>query len=69
MGKHALLVGISNYTAGLNNLPSAVRDVDALWQVLVNPEIGGFGESDIAVLKDADEKPIREAIHNRPLAN
>jgi len=50
--------------AGLNNLPSAVRDVDALWQVLVNPEIGGFGESDIAVLKDADEKPIREAIHN-----
>ena len=41
-----------------------MRDVDALWQVLVNPEIGGFGESDIAVLKDADEKPIREAIHN-----
>ncbi len=63
MGKYALLIGVSNYTAGLQALPSAVRDVEALGQVLVNPEIGGFAESDVEMLQDADEKPIREAIY------
>ena len=30
MGRYALLIGISNYNAGLTPLRSAVKDVDAL---------------------------------------
>ncbi len=64
MGKYALLIGISNYTAGLGNLPSAVRDVEALQEVLLNPEIGGFGELEVTVLKDADKGAIETAIYH-----
>ncbi|CAN1209823.1 Serine/threonine kinase [Tumidithrix helvetica PCC 7403] len=64
MGRYALLVGNSNYTAGLNPLPSAVRDVEALREVLVNPEVGGFAESDVTVLKDVEKGEIETAIHN-----
>jgi hypothetical protein len=63
MGRYALLIGISNYKAGLDLLPSAVKDVDALWQVLLNPEIGGFAESDVVVLKDAEKGAIETAIY------
>ena len=58
MGRYALLIGISNYNAGLTPLPSAVKDVDALQQVLLNPEIGGFVESDVKVLRDAEKGAI-----------
>ncbi len=68
MGRYALLVGISNYTADLKPLPSAVKDVVALRQVLVNPEIGGFAESDVEVLTDVDETAIRKGL-SRLFAN
>jgi uncharacterized caspase-like protein len=68
MGRYALLVGISNYTADLKPLPSAVNDVVALRQVLVNPEIGGFAESDVEVLTDVDETAIRKGL-SRLFAN
>jgi formylglycine-generating enzyme required for sulfatase activity len=61
MGRYALLVGNSNYT-NLNPLPSAVRDVDALCEVLLNPEVGGFAVSDVTVLRNVDETEIRKAI-------
>lgn len=68
MGRYALLVGISTYLDGLKPLPSAVRDVDALREVLIDPEIGGFAESDVEALKDVDETAIRKAI-SRLFAN
>lgn len=64
MGRYALLVGISNYTADLNPLPSAVKDVEALRQVLVSPEMGGFSESDVTVLKDVEKGAIETAIYH-----
>ncbi|MEI6429902.1 MAG: SUMF1/EgtB/PvdO family nonheme iron enzyme [Pseudanabaena sp. ELA607] len=64
MGRYALLVGISNYNAGLNPLPSAVKDVDAMRQVLLDPEIGGFADADVKVLKDAEKGVIETEIYN-----
>ena len=64
MGRYALLVGISNYNSGLNPLPSAVKDVDAMQEVLLNLEIGGFAKSDVVVLKDAEKVAIETAIYH-----
>lgn len=44
MAKVALLIGVSEYEPGLNPLPAAVKDIEALRQVLQNPEMGGFDE-------------------------
>jgi formylglycine-generating enzyme required for sulfatase activity/uncharacterized caspase-like protein len=68
MGRYALLVGVSNYTTDLNPLPSAVKDVAALKEVLIDPAIGGFAASDVDVLTDVDETAIRKAI-SRLFAN
>lgn len=64
MGRYALLIGISNYNKGLDLLPSAVKDVDALRQVLLNSEIGGFADGDVVVLKDAEKGVIETAIYH-----
>ncbi|MEA5477477.1 SUMF1/EgtB/PvdO family nonheme iron enzyme [Pseudanabaena galeata UHCC 0370] len=64
MGRYALLIGISNYNAGLNPLPSAVKDVDALQEVLLNAEIGGFADGNVTVLKDAEKGAIETAIYH-----
>lgn len=43
MGKKiALLIGVSEYDHGLNPLPGAANDIEALERVLKKPEIGGF---------------------------
>ncbi|MEM6448478.1 MAG: caspase family protein, partial [Cyanobacteria bacterium P01_D01_bin.123] len=44
MAKLALLIGVSEYESGFNALPAAVRDVEALQRVLLDPEIGAFDE-------------------------
>jgi len=44
MAKVALLVGVSEYEPGLNPLPAAVKDIEALQRVLQDPEMGGFDE-------------------------
>jgi uncharacterized caspase-like protein len=62
MAKIALLIGVSEYKLGLNPLPAAVRDVEALQKVLLNPAIGGFAESDVVVLKNPDRQTMEEAI-------
>jgi hypothetical protein len=57
MGKKiALLIGVSEYELGLNPLPGAVNDVDAMQRVLANPEMGGF--ADIAVLKNPQRQDL-----------
>ena len=44
MGKYALLIGVSTYGEGLQELPAAPKDVAALQEVLLNPQLGGFDE-------------------------
>ncbi len=64
MAKVALLIGVSEYEPGLNPLPSAVKDVEAMQRVLVNPEMGNFALSDITVLKDPQRQAIEYAIYH-----
>jgi uncharacterized caspase-like protein len=63
MAKVALLIGVSNYEPGLDPLPSAVKDVEALQQVLTNPEMGGFNADDITVLRNPDRQTMADAIY------
>jgi formylglycine-generating enzyme required for sulfatase activity/uncharacterized caspase-like protein len=61
MSKIALLVGVSEYEAGLTALPCAVRDMEALRQVLARPEIGGFDQ--VIALPNPDRQGMEEAIY------
>ncbi|MDZ8239968.1 MAG: SUMF1/EgtB/PvdO family nonheme iron enzyme [Nostoc sp. ChiQUE01a] len=62
MAKVALLIGVSEYEPGLNPLPSAVRDVEAVCEVLLHPEMGGFAASDIILLKNPERQIVEIAI-------
>jgi ABC-type phosphate transport system substrate-binding protein len=55
MAKFALLIGVSEYELGLTPLPAAVKDVEAMQQVLQNPEIGGFEDAKLLVNPDPVE--------------
>jgi formylglycine-generating enzyme required for sulfatase activity len=63
MRKIALLVGISEYEEGLEALPSAVKDVAALREVLVNPDMGEFADADVTVLTNPDRQEMETAIY------
>jgi formylglycine-generating enzyme required for sulfatase activity len=58
--KQALLIGVGNYGEGLAPIPSALRDVDALAEVLRDPSLGGFGA--VGVLKDPDRTEMETAV-------
>lgn len=62
MAKVALLIGVSEYEPGLNPLPAAVKDLDAMKEVLLHPEMGGFAESDILLLKNPNRQEMEESI-------
>ena len=62
MAKVALLIGVSEYEPGLNPLPAAVKDLDAMRKVLLHPEMGGFAESDIVLLKNPRRQEMEESI-------
>ncbi len=62
MAKIALLIGVSEYEPGLNPLPSAIKDVEAMRQVLVHPDMGGFAIEDVSVLKNPQRQDMEEAI-------
>ncbi|OUL35495.1 SUMF1/EgtB/PvdO family nonheme iron enzyme [Nostoc sp. 106C] len=64
MAKVALLIGISEYESGLDPLPSAVKDVEAMRRVLLNPEMGGFAEEDVTVLKNPPRQEMEDAIYH-----
>ncbi|MEH2357485.1 caspase, EACC1-associated type [Nostoc sp.] len=64
MAKVALLIGVSEYQPGLNPLPSAVKDVEAMRRVLVNPEMGDFAEADVTALKNPQRQEMESAIYN-----
>ncbi|MGD1700637.1 caspase, EACC1-associated type [Dapis sp. BLCC M229] len=61
MAKIALLIGVSEYLPEFPALPSAVKDVEAMKEVLGNSEMGGF--DDIKVLKNSNRQQIEEAIY------
>lgn len=64
MAKFALLIGVSEYEPGLNALPAAVQDVEAMRRVLVDSEMGGFADDDITVLKNPEPQKVRNEIYN-----
>ncbi|MDH6059011.1 SUMF1/EgtB/PvdO family nonheme iron enzyme [Chrysosporum bergii ANA360D] len=64
MTRVALLIGISEYEPGLTPLPKAVDDVEAMREVLVNPEMGGFAEEDVTVLKNPQRQEMENAIYH-----
>jgi len=63
MTKVALLIGVSEYEPGLNPLPGAVKDVEAMQRVLAHPEMGGFAQENITVLKNPQRQAIEDAIY------
>jgi formylglycine-generating enzyme required for sulfatase activity len=63
MTKIALLIGVSEYEEGLDPLPAAAKDIEALREVLVNPNIGGFAEKDVTVLPNPQRQTMEDAIY------
>ncbi len=61
MAKIALLIGVSEYLPEFPALPSAVKDVEAMKEVLDNSEMGGF--DDIKMLPNSNRQQIEEAIY------
>lgn len=62
MTKIALLIGVGDYEPGLNPLPSAVKDIEAIYRVLRHSDIGGFREENIVRLSNPDRQRMEEAI-------
>ena len=60
--KHALLIGVSSYGEGLTPIPSARLDVEALAQVLRDPQLGGFPHHQVVVLQDPQRTPMEKAV-------
>jgi hypothetical protein len=59
----ALLIGISQYEdASFSSLPSAVKDVEALQDVLRHPDIGTARSSDVLTLTNPDGQGLRSEI-------
>ncbi len=63
MAKLALLIGVSEYEPGLNPLPAAVKDLEAMQEVLIHPDIGAFAATDVTLLKNPDRQVMEEAIY------
>jgi formylglycine-generating enzyme required for sulfatase activity len=61
MAKFALLIGVSEYGAGIPPLPECVVDVDAMQRVLLDSEMGGFAEA--KVIKDPLRQEMEDAIY------
>ncbi|NEN88949.1 MAG: Clp protease [Okeania sp. SIO3H1] len=62
MAKIALLIGVSEYLPEFPALPSTLKDVEAMKEVLGNSEMGGF--DDIKVLRNSNRQQIEEAIYD-----
>ena len=62
MVKVALLIGVSQYGPGFNQLPAAANDVEAMQRVLRHPDMGDF--DDVQSLIDPDPQEMGTAIEN-----
>lgn len=65
MRKIALLVGVTQCeSADLPLLPKALDDIEAMREVLVDPELGGFSKSDVKVLENPNRQTLEDAIYD-----
>ena len=64
MAKKALLIGVSEYKYGLEQLASAIDNVEIVRQVLLKSEAGRFTEEDIKVLSNPNLQVMEEEIEN-----
>jgi tetratricopeptide (TPR) repeat protein len=65
MTKIALLIGVSEFNSDeLAPLPKSSTDLEAMKEVLIDPELGGFAESDITVLKNPNKQIMEDAIYD-----
>jgi tetratricopeptide (TPR) repeat protein len=63
MAKVALLIGVGEYQSSeLENLAAVERDVAAMRDVLVQPEIGGFAVADVTLLLNPEPQQMREVL-------
>jgi|GEM_PF-290410 uncharacterized caspase-like protein len=62
MAKVALLIGVSEYNIGLDPLPAAVKDVEAMSRVLKAPSLGGF--DDVKQLTNPDVQEMQYEIEH-----
>ncbi|GET38221.1 caspase, EACC1-associated type [Microseira wollei] len=60
MNKVALLIGVSEYGSGLNPLPGAAKDVEAMQRILQHPEMGCF--TSVKQLINPERQAMEEAI-------
>ncbi|QLE55195.1 caspase family protein [Nostoc sp. TCL26-01] len=60
MAKMALVIGVSDYEPGLTPLPGAARDIEAMRQVLQQPDVGAFNE--VNTLLNPTPQQMQEAI-------
>jgi len=60
MSRIALLIGVSEYLPGLNPLPAAVKDVEAIERVLKDPEMGNFDL--VKALTNPDRQSMEDEI-------
>ena len=62
--KWALIIGINSYQdQAISDLQYAVNDAEKLYQLLIDPNYGGFEESKVILITDdSDKKPTRENI-------
>ena len=56
------MIGVSEYAEGLNSLPNAAKDIEAMKNVLQHPDMGGFDE--VKMLPNPDPLTMQEAIEN-----
>jgi len=63
MEKFALLIGVSEYEPGLTPIPTAIKDTEALREVLVHPEMGGFLEENVTMLHNPSRQDMEIAIY------
>ncbi|MTJ53028.1 SUMF1/EgtB/PvdOfamily nonheme iron enzyme [Anabaena sp. UHCC 0253] len=64
MNKFALLIGVSEYQLEFTPLPTTVKDVEAIKQVLINREMGDFAAENVTVLKNPQKLDMDKAIHD-----
>jgi hypothetical protein len=62
VAKIALLIGVGEYGLGLNPLPGAVKDVEAMQRVLLHPEMGQFDQ--VKTLTNPDLLTMQRGIEN-----
>jgi hypothetical protein len=61
VGKFALLIGVSEFAEeNLPELPSALKDIQAMQAILQNPELGGFPS--VEILPNPTRQKMEEAI-------